>query len=191
MGVYAALCAADSPEKCQVSVVPTAGYSAGKLIRVHHGKPVSKSTDANSCPKGFKIWSPRTKKDWTIVYYAMGKSIDNYPKNNTLIVDITRASDGCYGCGNQTMASTNTNQSSWTTSDSTEWWLRDTPQDTKLSADYKAGCYLQITGVDPDNVQFDPADCSKKTTEYLCQAIQKRKSRLCVLVVCLLVGIAY
>ena len=186
----AAICASGSPEKCKVAPVPAPGYSAGKLVRVHHGKPVSKNTDKNSCPDGYKIWSPRTKDDWTIVYYAMGKDIGNYPKKDSLIIDVTNANNGCGGCGTEAMNSGNAKQSVWKTSDKTDWWLRDTKHNTKPSNDYQAGCYLRITNVDPDDVQFEHGDCGTKSSEYLCQPIASGKSQLYVHVATITVNLA-
>ena len=179
----AAICASGSPENCNVAPVPAPGYSAGKLVRVHHGRPVSTNTDKNSCPDGYKIWSPRTKDDWTVVYYAMDKNIANYPKKDSLIIDVSNANNGCGGCGTEAMNSGNAKQSVWKTSDKSAWWLRDSKHNTKPSNDYQAGCYLRITNVDPDNVQFDHGDCAKKSSEYLCQPIAEGNLQLCARVV--------
>merc|ERR1711920_1215194 len=93
-------CATGSPSNCKVTDLSSKvkGYSAGKLVRVDNGKSVKKSTEKHSCPKGFKIWSPRNKSDWTKVYNAMSKNINNYPKKPHLIVDVTRAANKCGGC---------------------------------------------------------------------------------------------
>ena len=74
-------------------------------MRVTNGLKVSKSTQNNSCPIGWKIWSPRNKNDWTIVYNAMGKKLANYPKQPQLIVDVTRNDNGCGGCDKYAMNS--------------------------------------------------------------------------------------
>ena len=159
-------------------------------MRVHYGKPVSKNTDDNSCPDGYKIWSPRNKNDWTIVYYAMDKNINNYPTKDSLIIDVTNANNGCGGCETEAMNSSNTNQSVWTTSDKSAWWLRDTKHGSKPSTEYNAGCYLHITGVDPDNVQFDNGNCATNSSEYLCQPIAKGISQLYMHVVVFIAHVA-
>ena len=98
-------CAAGSPSSCKVTNVPVSGYSAGDLIRVTNGLKVSKSTEKNSCPSGWKIWSPRNKNDWTLVYNALGQDTANYPKSPILIVDVTRNANGCGGCDRHAMNS--------------------------------------------------------------------------------------
>ena len=72
-------CRKGSAGNCKVTNLPVKGYSAGQLVKISNGRRVRKSTEKNSCPDGFKIWSPRNKNDWTIVYNAMGKNINNYP----------------------------------------------------------------------------------------------------------------
>ena len=74
-------------------------------MMVANGLKVSKSTQKNSCPTGWKIWSPRNKNDWTIVYNALGQNFRNYPKKTALIVDVTRNDNGCGGCKNYAMNS--------------------------------------------------------------------------------------
>ena len=86
------------------------GYSAGGVVRISKGLKVSKSTQQNSCPRGWKIWSPRNKNDWTLVYNAMDRDIKNYPARPHLIVDVTRNADGCGGCDRHAMNSKVTEQ---------------------------------------------------------------------------------
>ena len=101
-------CAAGSPSECQVTEVPAVSeYSAGNVIRISNGLKVSKSTESNSCPSGWKIWSPRNKNDWTLVYDALGQDILNYPRNLHLIVDVTRNASCSDGCKNYPMNSMN------------------------------------------------------------------------------------
>merc|ERR1712032_734571 len=126
----------------------TPGYSAGLVVRVSNGIRVRKSTEKHSCPKGYKIWSPRNKNDWIKVYNAMGKNINKYPKKPHLIVDVTRPANGCGGCTKYAMKSTSAQQGSWTTTDGSPWWLRD--------AKYN----------EPDG------DCGHSSTDYLCQKEQ-------------------
>ena len=162
-------CAAGSAANCKVTSIPVPGYSTGNFIqKVTNGLKVSKSTEPNSCPTGWKIWSPRNKNDWTIVYNALGKNFANYPKAPYLIVDVTRSANGCSGCKDHAMKSTVKEQSSWKTSDGSAWWLRDTKY-TEPSGDYHANCFLLVTKADPDNVEFNDGDCGYSSTDYLCQ----------------------
>ena len=145
---------------------------------------VSRSTDKNSCPPGYKIWSPRNKMDWQIVYIALGKDLSNYP-NNT-IVDVTHPYDNyCPGCKDNAMKSTNANIGTlWRTSDGSDWWLRDT-KFREPSGDYSSNCYITVTNPDPNNVQFNDYNCDthdggitpfSKASEYFCQATQGKRS---------------
>ena len=143
------------------------------IFRVSNGKRVKKSTDKNSCPMGYKIWSPRNKNDWTIVYNAMGKSINNYPKKPHFIVDVTRPANGCGGCTKYAMKSTTAQQGSWRTTDGSAWWLRNARYN-EPNGDYHANCYLHIYDVNPNNVRFNDGSCAYSTTDYLCQKSAKK-----------------
>ena len=178
-------CLAGSPSNCKVTNVPVSGYSAGKVIRVTNGLKVSKSTEKNSCPSGWKIWSPRNKNDWTLVYNALGKNIANYPKAPHLLVDVTRSANGCTGCKDYAMKSTIIEQILWKTSDGSAWWLRDSKYN-QPSGNYHANCYLSIQAVDPNNVIFDDNDCGHSSTDYLCQSIE---SKLVLRIVIFAVGV--
>ena len=137
-------------------------------MRISNGLKVSKSTDKNSCPSGWKIWSPRNKNDWTIVYNAMGKNLKNYPQKPHLIVDVTRPADKCGGCTGSAMKSTTPQQRSWTTTDGSAWWLRDS-RFNEPNGDYQANCYLQLYDVNPNNVGFNDYKCGFSSSDYLCQ----------------------
>ena len=163
-------CAAGSPSSCKVANVPVSGYSTGNVIRISNGLKVSKSTEKNSCPSGWKIWSPRNKNDWTLVYNALGKKISNYPAKPHLLVDVTRSANGCGGCKKYAMKSTVSQQSSWKTSDGSPWWFRDTKYN-EPSGDYKANCFLFIRQLDPNDVQFNDGNCDYSSTDYLCQDV--------------------
>merc|ERR1712003_54352 len=82
-------CNKGSPNNCAVKALNVKGYSPGKLVRVDNGIKVSKRTQKNSCPAGYKIWSPPSKQDWTAVYNAMGQNYNNYPRKPHLIIDVT------------------------------------------------------------------------------------------------------
>ena len=161
-------CAAGSPSNCAVSTVPVSGYSAGNVIRISNGLQVFMSTEPNSCPAGWKIWSPRSKADWVAVHNAHDKKRGNYPQNPYIIVDVTRDANGCPGCNNYAMNSGVAEQSSWKTSDGSNWWLRDSKFESP-SGNYQANCYLRVIGVDPDNVRFNDNGCDFSSSDYLCQ----------------------
>ena len=144
------------------------GYSAGQLVKISNGLRVRKSTEKDSCPDGWKIWSPRNKNDWTIVYNAMGKNINNYPKKPHFIVDVTRPANGCGGCTKYAMKSNIAQQGSWKTKDGSTWWLRDAKYN-EPNGDYHANCYLHVYDVSPSNVKFNDGNCNYKSSAYLCQ----------------------
>ena len=135
---------------------------------------MSKSTDPNSCPYGYKIWSPRTEKDWMIVYDAMGTSITNkkkYPSEPYLIVDVTKPlNDSCAKetCKIDQMKSTNP-KNEFRTSDGSAWWIDC--GELHLTSAYTANCYLNITRLHP--VRFEYAGCAVNSKSYLCQPIEK------------------
>merc|ERR1711881_517662 len=106
-------CRSGSAGNCKVSTIKTPKYSAGNLVRIHNGRRVRKSTETDSCPNGYKVWSPRNKNDWTIVYNVMKKNINNYPKKPHFIIDVTRPANGCGGCTKYAMRSNTAQQGSW------------------------------------------------------------------------------
>merc|ERR1712051_712969 len=167
-------CNKGSAKNCVVKAVNVKGYSAGKLVRVQNGLKVSKSTQKNSCPAGYKIWSPRSKQDWTKVYDAMGKTISKYPRKPYLLVDVTSKKDGCGGCNEYAMKFGVKQQKMWKTIDGSKWWLRDTKYN-EPNGDYKANCYLHVSNVNPNDVRFNDANCKPVSSEYLCQPKLKKK----------------
>merc|ERR1719271_881759 len=168
-------CAAGSASSCKVTTIKTPKYSAGNtILKVTGGRRVKKSTDKNSCPTGYKIWSPRNKNDWTIVYNAMKKSYNNYPRKPHLIIDVTRAANKCGGCNKYAMKSGVSQQAAWKTSDGSKWWLRDARYN-EPNGDYHANCYLHVSNVNPNDVRFNDHNCNIASTDYLCQKAQKKK----------------
>merc|ERR1712151_995149 len=168
-------CRAGSASNCKITTISTPKYSAGNLLRIHNGRRVRKSTETDSCPNGYKIWSPRNKNDWTIVFNAMGKSIAKYPKKPHFIIDVTRPANGCGGCTKYAMKSTTAQQGSWRTKDGSAWWLRDARYN-EPNGDYHANCYLHIYDVNPNNVRFNDGSCNYKSSAYLCQPAVKKKN---------------
>merc|ERR1712048_71398 len=123
----------------------------------------------DSCPAGFKLWSPRNKNDWTIIFNAMGKNINNYPRKPNLLIDITKSSNGNNNAGkNYAMKSTVSQQKPWKTQDGSAWWLRDAKYN-EPNGDYHANCYLRISSVNPNDVRFNDGSCSYSSTDYFCQ----------------------
>ena len=170
--IYISFCLTIFPSTCKVTSIHAPGYSAGGLARVTNGLRVKRSIEKHSCPDGYKIWSPRNKKDWTIVFNALGKNINNYPKKPSLIIDVTRRANGCGGCTKYAMKSGVHQQSSWKTTDGSPWWLRDAKYN-EPNGDYNSFCYLHIYDVNPNNVRFNDGSCSYTSTDYLCQPIKK------------------
>merc|ERR1719261_2354120 len=169
-------CRSGSPGNCKLTNIHVPGYSPGALVRIHNGRRIRKSTETHSCPVGYKVWSPRNKNDWTIVYNAMKKNINNYPKKPHFIIDVTRPANGCGGCVKYAMKSTTAQQGSWRTTDRSAWWLRDARYN-EPNGDYHANCYLHIYDVNPNNVRFNDGSCSYYSTEYLCQPMKGHRRR--------------
>ena len=145
-------CATDSPSNCTVEPVSLVGhYSPGRLLIVRKGLRVKMSTERNSCPLGWKIFSPRSKQDWITVK----KSVKEWPMNPSLLVDITRPVSGCQDCERFPMNSGVLEQSLWVTQDRSPWWLRDT-RHNEPNGDYTKNCYMHIKAVrDNGNIFFN------------------------------------
>ena len=62
-------------------------------------------------------------------------------------------------------------QSSWHTDDGAPWWLRDS-KFNEPNGDYHANCYLHVYKVDPNDVQFNDANCAHSSTDYMCQPVK-------------------
>merc|ERR1712100_1001583 len=86
--------AAGSPDGCACSVVTMGtAYTPGSLVKCENCKDVSRSRDANSCPKGTKLFSPRSRADWeSFINAAQPLRAPNF------IIDVTRPQNGCSGC---------------------------------------------------------------------------------------------
>ena len=166
-------CGPGSPSDCVAN--PVRGtelkkYSAGRLVMIKNGLQVNKVNQQNSCPIGYKIWSPRSKNDWLAVYNALGQSIDRYPQKPNLIVDVSRALDKCDTCDTTVMRGTVVHENWWRTTDGSPWWLRDSIFE-QPSDQYRANCFLSVYDVQPDNVRFqyhDDGECAA-SSDYLCQ----------------------
>ena len=130
---------------------------------VTNGLQISKSTQPNSCPKGWKLWSPQNQQDW-----QTAQASTKLPARPHLLVDITRPANGCGGCTKYAMKSGVDQQNSWVTSDGSPWWLRDTKYN-EPNGDYHANCYLHVYKTDPKDIRFNDLGCGYSSTSYLCQ----------------------
>merc|ERR1711971_234839 len=111
------------------------------------------------------------KPEFEAVYNALGKNYNNFPRGNSLIVDVTKSGNGCGGCKTAAMKAGVPEQAMWRTTDGQAWFLRDTAF-SEPSGDYTSNCYLGITRVTPTDVQFNDQDCKHGSDDYLCQKEQ-------------------
>ena len=162
---------AGSPPETTVKRIPLSGpYSAGELVVVRRGLATSRSTQPNSCPVGWKIFSPASEQDWQTVIDSVG-NVELYVGDNNLLVDVTRPYNGCGGCTGYPMNSEIAQQSSWVTSDGSPWWLRDS-RTTEPNGDYSANCYLRVWArYSSNDIRFnDMVQCEYiAARNYLCQ----------------------
>merc|ERR1712070_842524 len=100
--------AAGSPDGCHCSFVPLQGeYSAGPVVRCDNCLEVRLVTEQNSCPDGWKIFSPRSQADWEVLHATLGDHAHhiadpartpgfttNWPASPWLIVDVSKGSGG-------------------------------------------------------------------------------------------------
>jgi len=160
-----------SPEGCTCKRVQLTGeYSAKILIKCEKCLDVYKSTDKNSCPSGTKIFSPASREDWkTFIGSADPLRSPNF------IIDITRPSNGCGGtdteCTSSAMNSGIPAQATWTTSDASPWWLRDTKYGSP-TGNYDANCYMTILSQANENsITFGNDACKFHSRSYYCQSL--------------------
>jgi len=161
-------CATGSPADCKCEIVVATGYSAGALLKCVNAIDVKDSSQANSCPTGTKLFSPRTREDW--VAFATAETDPDQPPCLTddcpdgsggvadpnWMIDVTRPQDGnCPGCEALPMTSTDAERRQlplfqrWVTSDGSPWWLRNNVYEDDTSAqpsgDYFANCYMSLS----------------------------------------------
>lgn len=156
-----------SPAGCSCTLVELQGeYSGGPLVRCDDCLTTYRSTDPNSCPSGFKIFSPASAQDWETVQASV--DIISDLRSPHFIVDVTRPENSCGGCTGSAMNSNVESQSSWVTSDGSPWFLRDTTYG-EPNGDYTANCYLFVTGFTAGQATFNDGNCGYHSTKYLCQ----------------------
>lgn len=155
-----------SPATCKCERVTLNGpYSAGPLIKCTNCTDTRRSIDANSCPDGTKIFSPRSARDWKTVLSSVGELEEPY-----FIVDVTRPQNGCGKCTKKAMHSGRGGQpDEWRTSDGSPWWLRGKPY-TQPNGNYHANCYLAMFRPwDAKLLKFDDDNCKFHAKSYYCQ----------------------
>jgi hypothetical protein len=163
-----------SPRSCVCKkVVLTGKYSAGSLLKCVGCLRVSKALQKNSCPKGTKIFSPRTRQDWR-TFIASAKPL----RSPNFIIDVTRPQNGCGGCTRTAMNSKSPSQATWRTSDGSPWWLRSTKY-TEPNGDYFANCYMDLwhNTATENSVAFNDKKCAYHSNAYYCQQAVVRKKR--------------
>jgi len=158
-----------SPPSCTCKKIAIVGsYSAGEIVKCEKCWDVSKSLDINSCPNGYKIFSPSSRADWKVAL----DSILTPVRNPSFIVDVTRPQDGCGGCTQHAMNSGTPAQATWGTSDHTPWWLMAEPySQPSKGGDYKANCYMDFwrDAVNPNAIHFADHACNAHSRSYYCQ----------------------
>jgi len=158
-----------SPSGCECTVVELSGeFSPGPLVKCMNCITTYRSTDANSCPSGFKIYSPRSQQDWQTLM-ASGWDWGSVRRPHH-IMDITRPHNGCGGCTGHVMNSDTPAQSSWVTSDGSPWFLRNRGY-SEPNGDYTHNCYLDMwqSPESDGNVRFNDGSCHYHSNSYYCQ----------------------
>merc|ERR1719174_1861035 len=155
-----------SPSGCTCTLVELTGeFSPGPLVKCMNCLTAYRSTDPNSCPSGFKVYSPRSRDDWRTIQASV--NFDEVAKPHH-VVDVTRPHNGCGGCTSHYMNSDVQGQSSWVTSDGTPWFLRDSHYG-EPNGDYTENCYLALWSPSDGQVSFNDGSCSYHSNSYFCQ----------------------
>jgi len=157
-----------SPTGCVCKKVELNGrYSPGMLVKCTNCLDVYRSDDKNSCPLGTKLWSPRTRADWTT--FIASATILADPN---WIIDVTRPQDGCGGCTDYAMNSGEPEQATWRTADGSPWWLSPIKNFDAPNEGYIANCYLDLgphPPVNADSVPIFSDGCKYHSKSYYCQ----------------------
>jgi len=175
---------AGSPDGCQCTQVQLQDvYSAGPVIRCDGCIDVHHTTDQNSCPSGWKIFSPASQGDWEVLHNALGDHshhiaspartpgfTTNWPASPWLIVDVSKATGHNMIPRDQrpAMNSGNPAAAEWHTSDGSPFWLRDA-QWGQPDGNYNENCFLDIFSVNAQSMGFDDHSCVPHSSSYLCQ----------------------
>jgi len=155
-----------SPKSCKCRRVSLVGpYSAGAMVKCTKCLDVRRSKERNSCPRGTKIFSPRSRADWKTFLSSAAPL-----RSPHWIIDITRPGNGCGGCTRYPMKSTTRQQASWKTSDGSAWWLRSSRY-SEPNGDYSANCFLYL-GLARNNenyITMNDHNCNYHSKSYYCQ----------------------
>ena len=161
-------CEQGSPAGCFAKAI-TFG-SGGKLVHIQGGLPVTKSNQVNSCPAGWKIFSPKSEEEWKSICQNTTGLCDG----TIFTVDVTKDSDGG-SYTSKVMQSENFAEAEWKTSDGSDWWLRNTSY-SEPNGDYTASCFLTLQFEkknDVSSIRFDDVRCAYQRTfgDYYCQKL--------------------
>jgi hypothetical protein len=165
-----------SSSSCSCTLVNLNGvYSAGALMQCTSCTDVYKSTDTNSCPTGWKLFSPRSQEDWDTVIASVTLPV----AAPHFIVDVTKDTDGCDTCANTIGNSDDAAMAMFTTTDGSPWWIRST-QYPEPSGDYEANCYMAVTSYSQGggSITYNDKTCEYHSTDYLCQPEMAVKCKL-------------
>jgi len=162
------------PKSCKCQLVDLTGsYKPGKLVKCQECTDVYRSNQKNSCPKGMKIFSPTSARDWsTFIKSAQPLQAPHF------IIDVTRPQDGSQG--KTAMNSKNARQATWRTSDRSPWWLRSTSY-SEPSGGYKANCFMHLWNAphnSENNIQFNDHHCDYHSRSYYCQPVMKKAPKV-------------
>jgi len=162
---------AGSPRGCVCKLVALTGkYSAGSLLKCVGCLRVSRSTQKNSCPRGTKLFSPRSRADWK-TFIASATAL----RSPHWIIDVTQPQNGCGGCTRNAMNSRNPAQATWMTTDRTAWYLRSSKY-SEPNGDYHANCYMNLgTTANENSVTFQDHNCNYNSNAYYCQTAKVKK----------------
>lgn len=158
-------------------------WEAGQLKLCHGNcRKARRRSDDNSCPEGWKIFSPRSVSDWQTF-----KDLDLVSPDSTwgllngqpLLVDVTKPESGRGSSGSGPMNSANPQREAWSTSDGSPWWLRESYY-SEPNGDYFGSCYLAVGEiVDVHSIKFNDWKCNHAATNYFCQPkVQRRMTIL-------------
>jgi hypothetical protein len=190
-----------SPPTCVCENVEFASgltWSPGALVKCTNCLDVYRSNDHNSCPIGTKLFSPRTREDWTALLDSTRAQGPLRAPN--FIFDVTRAHNDITNEHIQPINSgTAANndlpfRTRWMTHDGSPWWLHESSEaallmhDTSSFTSYQANCYMDLswsaseTDAYPyytsnaDDVRFNvtpnsDVGCQYHSHSYYCQTI--------------------
>ena len=151
-------------------------WSPGQLVSCAGSgcRDVYKATDVNSCPTGWKIFSPRNQQDWQTLI-DVGVKV---PASPNMLVDVYNEKNGSPKSPFSQQANFEVMNSKdnagargrWRTSDGSAWFLRSgvfSQPDNSFTADYML--YLTAQPTSAADVEFDDYWDNSHSNSYLCQ----------------------